>query len=325
VLTHQRINLPGDGIVSRARSARVGHEPTTGLYWERLGTPAPEGETPLLFIHGGGATAACWRATPDGRLGWADLLAARGYDVWLTDWPGTGRSGNRNGLEITYGDVVEGYRRLLRDVIGRPVVVVCHSMGGAVTWKLVEHESDLVAGVVSVAGAYPANLAPTSEVVSDDGKVVEVTFADTGVLIRVDRTVMNLYEDAYVYRQGIGGSTHFPMELVDQMRASFVGLPPTMLLQRLGVVEGMPRVTETAGFAGKPIRLIAGDQDPAHTREIEERTIGLLNEWGAHAELMWLADRGITGNGHFLFFEDNSDELLEVLAQQLAAVGAPTR
>ena len=55
----------------------------------------------------------------------------------------TGRSGNRNGLEITYGDVVDGYRRLLVDVIARPVVVICHSMGGAVTWQLVQHESDL--------------------------------------------------------------------------------------------------------------------------------------------------------------------------------------
>jgi pimeloyl-ACP methyl ester carboxylesterase len=305
--------------------ARIGHEPSSGLYWEHLGPTAPGGEPPLLFIHGGGATAACWRATPDGRLGWADQLAQRGYDVWLTDWPGTGRSGNRNGLEIEYGDVVDGYRALLRDVIGRPVVLVCHSMGGAVTWKLVEQAPDLVAGVVSVAGAYPANLAPTSEVVSDDGRVVEVTFADTGVLITVDRTVMNLYDDAYVFRQGIAGSTRFPMDHVDAMRASFVGLPPRMLLQRLGVVPGMPRVEEPAGFAGKPVRLIAGDQDPAHTRAIEERTIALLREWGAQADLVWLADRGIEGNGHFLFFEDNSDDLLEVVVEQLDAVGAARR
>jgi pimeloyl-ACP methyl ester carboxylesterase len=306
--------------------ARIGHEPTTGLYWERLGPDTPDaGDPPLLFIHGGGATAACWRATPDGRVGWADQLAERGHECWLTDWPGTGRSGNRNGLEIEYGDVVEGYRRLLRDVIGRPVVVVCHSMGGAVTWKLVEHEGDLVAGVVSVAGAYPANLAPTSEVVSDDGNVVEVTFADTGVLITVDRRVMNLYDDAYVFRQGISTSTRFPMEHVDAMRASFVGLPPRMLLQRLGVLPGMPRVDEPAGFAGKRIRLIAGSEDPAHTRAIEERTIALLREWGAAAELVWLPELGIDGNGHFLFFEDNSDELLEVLAAQLVAVGAARR
>src|SRR5579875_2436023 len=110
-----------------SRPARIGFEPGSGLCYELLG-PAGD-QPPLLFIHGGGATAACWRATPDGRVGWADQLAERGRECWLTDWPGTGRSGNRNGLDITYDDVVTGYRSLLRNVIGRPVVVICHSMG----------------------------------------------------------------------------------------------------------------------------------------------------------------------------------------------------
>lgn len=303
------------------RSACVGHEPTSGLYYERLG-PADAAAPPLLLIHGGGATGACWRATPDGRRGWADLLAERGHRVWVTDWPGTGRSGNRNGLEIAYGDVVDGYRALLSDVIGEPVVVMCHSMGGAVTWQLVEHEPDLVAGVLSVAGAYPANVVARSEIVSDDGDVAVVDFADTGVRMTIDRRVMNLYGDGYVFQQGIATSTRFPMDRVDDMRAGFVGLPPRMLLQRLGVEPGMPTIDSGAGFQGKPIRLLASGEDPAHTRAIEERTLGLLRGWGADAQLIWLPDLGIHGNGHFMMFEQNSDELLDVVADQLAAVGA---
>jgi len=303
-----------------AMTARVGHEPRTGLYWERLGD-RDAGRPPLLLIHGGGATGACWRATPDGRVGWADRLAARGYECWVTDWPGTGRSGNRNGLEIEYDDVVAGYRALLRDVIAEPVVVLCHSMGGAVTWQLVEHDSDLVSGVVSVAGAYPANVVARSEVLEDDGAVARIRFADTGVVMTVDRRVMNLYGDGYIYEQALAGSTRFPREHVDALRAGLVGLPPRMLLQRLGVLDGMPTVDDGGGFAGKPIRLIAGEEDPAHTRTIEERTVGLLLGWGADAELVWLADRGIAGNGHFMFFESNSDGLLEVVVEQLRAVG----
>ncbi len=305
-----------------SESARVGWEKESGTYYEIFG-PSAHGAPPLLFIHGGGATGACWRATADGRVGWADQLAERGYECWLTDWPGTGRSGNRNGLDIEYGDVVDGYRRLLRDVIGRPVVVICHSMGGAVTWQLVQHESDLVAGVVSVAGAYPANVVAKSDVVSDDGDVAEIVFADTGVQMTVDRRVMNLYGDGYIYQQGIATSTRFPRDKVDEFRAALVGLPPKMLLQRLGVLEGMPIVDQPAGFEGKRIRLIAGGEDPAHTRDIEDRTIGLLRGWGADAELIWLPERGIEGNAHFLMSEENSDEILEVLVEQLDAVGAP--
>lgn len=305
--------------------ARIGHEPRTGLYWERLG-PDDAAGPPLLLIHGGGATGACWRATPDGRLGWADQLAARGHHVWVTDWPGTGRSGNRDGLQIAYDDVVAGYRVLLRETIAEPVVVVCHSMGGAVTWQLVEHEPELVAGVLAIAAAYPANVgAVNSTVVSDDGAVAVIDFGDTGVRMTVDRRTMNLYGDGYVFQQGIATSTRFPMEHVDAMRAGFVGLPPRMLLQRLGVEPGLPRVDAPAGFAGKPIRLLTAGEDPAHTRAIEERTVALLRGWDADVELVWLPDRGIEGNGHFMFFEENSDELLELVAEQLAVVGAVAR
>jgi pimeloyl-ACP methyl ester carboxylesterase len=308
-----------------SKRARVGHEPRTGLYYELLG-PGDAAGPPLLLIHGGGATGACWRATPDGRLGWADQLADRGHRLWVTDWPGTGRSGNRNGLEIIYADVVEGYRTLLREVIAEPVVVMCHSMGGAVTWQLVEHEPDLVAGVLAVAAAYPANaMTGRSRVVSDDGDVAVIDFVDTGVRNSVDRRVMNLYGDGYIFRQGIATSTRFPMDQVDAMRAGFVGLPPRMLLQRLGVEPGLPRVESPAGFEGKPVRLLTGGEDPAHTREIEQRTVDMLREWGAEAQLVWLPDLGVHGNGHFMFFEENSDELLEIVAEQLAVVGAERR
>lgn len=303
--------------------ARVGHEPITGTYYELLG---PLGsERPLLLIHGGGGTGASWRATPDGRVGWADQLGERGYECWVTDWPGTGRSGNRNGLEITYNDVVQGYLHLLREVIGRPCVVICHSMGGAVTWQLIQHEPELVRGVVAVAAAYPGNVVARSDVVSDDGSVAVIDFVDTGVRMTVDRRVMNLYGDGYIYQQGIATSTRFPIEYVERMRAGLVGLPPMMLLQRLGVLDGMPGVDRPEGFAGKPIRLLTGGEDPAHTREIEERTVELLRGWGADAELVWLPDRGIEGNAHFLMFEQNSDELLEIVVELVEAVGGGAR
>lgn len=303
---------------------RLGYETVSGLYYEVLG-PVHDKEPPILFIHGGGATGAGFRVTPDGRVGWADRLAERGYECWVTDWPGIGRSGNRDPLTIEYGDVVAGYRRLVRDVIERPVVVVCHSMGGAVAWQLVEHESSLVTGVVAVAAAYPANSPPRSEVVRDDGNVVEVIFGDTGVRLVVDRRKTYLYENAYIYEQAIATSTRFPTRFVDAMRAGLVGLPPRMLLQRLGVLPGMPAVNDPSGFHGKRIRLVTGGEDPAHTREIEERTVRMLRDWDADAELTWLPDLGIDGNGHFMFLEENSDALLEVLEGELAAVGATRR
>jgi len=299
--------------------AWCGHEPGTGLYYERVGDPGDR--PPVLFIHGGGATGACFRATPDGRAGWADLLGAAGYHCWVTDWPGTGRSGNRDPRDVRYDDVVAGYRALVKNVIGEPVVVVCHSMGGAVAWQLVAHEPDLVAGVVAVAAAYPANLAARSQVLEDDGDVVLVRFADTGVINVVDRRTVNFYGDDYIEHQALATSTRFPRAWVGQLRASLVGLPPRMLLQRMGVLDGLPAVADPAGFARARIRLVTGGEDPAHTWAIETRTVELLRSWGADAQLVWLPDLGIEGNGHFLFYEENSEQVLDVVRTQIDLVG----
>ena len=62
---------------------------------------------------------------------------------------------------------------------------------------------------------------------------------------------------------------------------------------------------------------LTGTEDPAHTREIDSATVELLRSWGAEADLLFLADRGIDGNGHFLFLEENSDELLDLALDEL--------
>ena len=175
---------------------RTGHEPKSGLYYEVLGTP-DAGRLPIVFIHGGGATGAAFRRTPDDRPGWADLLAGEGYECWVTDWPGCGRSGGRNPLELVYEDIVDGYRELLTSVIGGPVLILCHSMGGPATWALVERVGDLVSGVASVAASAPQNAnPPPPTILDDDGRTVRVRFGDTGVEFNVNRAEPYIYEDA---------------------------------------------------------------------------------------------------------------------------------
>lgn len=302
--------------MSVARDAACGHEPESGLYFEVLGQ-AGGPDPPVLFIHGGGASGACFRATPDGRPGWADLLARRGVEVWVTDWPGCGRSGGRDALGVGYAEIVAGYVRLLRDFVGRPARLVCHSMGGAITWAVVERSRELVDSVLAVAASYPGNLGPVEEVVADDGTLARIRFGASGVVFDVRRDRLYHYGDAYVNEQALAGSIRFPRGELDAFRASLVGIPPRVLLQRFGHDGGLPRVERTEAFEGLRVLYFTGPEDPAHTREIDARTIELLRTWGADAELLFLADRGIDGNGHFLFLEDNSDELLELALAEL--------
>jgi pimeloyl-ACP methyl ester carboxylesterase len=47
---------------------------------------------PLVLVHGGGGQGTDWLGTPDGRDGWADYFVRAGFDVYVVDRPGLGRS-----------------------------------------------------------------------------------------------------------------------------------------------------------------------------------------------------------------------------------------
>ncbi len=47
---------------------------------------------PVVMIHGGGGQGTDWLQTPDGRDGWADYFVADGWDTYVVDRPGHGRS-----------------------------------------------------------------------------------------------------------------------------------------------------------------------------------------------------------------------------------------
>jgi pimeloyl-ACP methyl ester carboxylesterase len=52
----------------------------------------PRHKYPIVMIHGGGGQGTDWLQTPDGRDGWVDYFAADGWDVYVVDRPGHGRS-----------------------------------------------------------------------------------------------------------------------------------------------------------------------------------------------------------------------------------------
>jgi pimeloyl-ACP methyl ester carboxylesterase len=53
---------------------------------------------PVVMIHGGSQTAANWMGTIDGRAGWRDFFLVNGYQVYLVDQVGRGRSPAYNPL-----------------------------------------------------------------------------------------------------------------------------------------------------------------------------------------------------------------------------------
>lgn len=50
-------------------------------------------EHPIVLLHGGGLTGACWETTPDGRPGWLHEFLSQGFAVHVIDNVERGRSG----------------------------------------------------------------------------------------------------------------------------------------------------------------------------------------------------------------------------------------
>lgn len=66
---------------------------TGQMYVEHLTSPYGTQRTyPLVFMHGNAMTGTNWSNTPDGRPGWASYFLEQGYEIYIVDQPGRGRS-----------------------------------------------------------------------------------------------------------------------------------------------------------------------------------------------------------------------------------------
>lgn len=114
---------------------------------------------PLLFVHGAFCGAWIWQEH------FLPYFAERGWEAYAVSLSGHGGSGDRDALD-SYGmsdfvaDVGEAMRR-----IGRPCVLVGHSMGGMVVQKIMDAVpagAPAPAGVVLMASLSPWGLTPTA-------------------------------------------------------------------------------------------------------------------------------------------------------------------
>ena len=117
--------------------------------------PAGEPRASILIVHGLGEHGGRYERT-------AGILAERGFDCWAADLRGFGASGGPRAyverIDVWLDDLAEEVG-LLR-VMGRPVVLLAHSMGGLVACRYAETDRPqpdlLVLSAPALAGNIPA-------------------------------------------------------------------------------------------------------------------------------------------------------------------------
>jgi pimeloyl-ACP methyl ester carboxylesterase len=183
-----------------------------------------------------------------------------------------------------------------------PAILIVHSAGGPLAWWIAEQRPDRVAAVIGLAPGGPANLLP--ELPEDPSELLaRDDAAELGHPICVPETAPVWLGPDFIAAYWANGD-RFPREALDQYRRSIVPESARVLNERFNVGGRGLSIDDPGALRTCPILILTGDQDPRHPRALDAATAAYLG-----AEFIWLPDRGVTGNGHMLMIEDNSDAI----------------
>jgi len=267
------------------------------------------GKTPVVMVHGGAHTGGCYLSTPDLRGGWASQVATSGRDVFVPDWPGHGRSPmSPDFATLATVDVARSLIVLLEEV--GPAVLLVHSASGPMAWWIAELRPDLVAAIVGVAPGPPANLLPD---LPADPAAIHALRDDASVGCPVyspeTRAVWLNAEFAAAYW---ANAPRFPKHAFERYCRSIVPESARIFNERFNIGGRGLKIENPKNLNSCRILIVTGECDPRHPQNVDSATAAFLG-----ADFMWLPDRGITGNGHMLMIEDNSDVIVSLIIEWL--------
>ncbi|GAA1191994.1 alpha/beta fold hydrolase [Prauserella alba] len=319
-----------------------GHELTVrrGQFWipgERVGTaygtvqraplfvsweapPAGAHRIPLVLVHGGGGQGTDWTGTPDGRPGWATRFVEAGFAVYVVDRCGHGRS-------PYHPDVVGPMGAQFPYEAATALFLPDEMREHQTQWTFARDVgSGEVDQLLSPMGPLPADLAESQRLDAD----------------RLGR-LLDIVGEAVLVTHSAGGPVGWltaaarPERTLGIAAIEPVG-PPFAEIPGMGTLTwgltsaaipcdppaGSP--DEVAGrripaLAGKPVAVVTGGASAF--ADFAPQVVDFLNVAGADARSLYLPDFGITGNGHGLIFEANSDETVKPVIDWILTTVAP--
>jgi len=267
---------------------------------------------PVVLVHGGGGQGTDWLTTPDGRPGWAYRLVEAGFAVYVVDRPGFGRSpafapltGSRSGhssLELA---------AFLFATPGDEATQTQWPWGRDAQSKEL---GQLTAGMTSLfddgAASQQLDGERLVELLALTGPAVVITHsagAPAGWLALNARA--DLVKGVVAVEPMGPPFLDFPgiPALSWGLTSASVAFEPPML-EASELSDGL-NGRKIAGFDGVDVLVLSGAASP-RALGAGPLIVDFLNEAGATATHMSLADAGIQGNAHGLIFEANSDETI---------------
>lgn len=295
---------------SRPRHNAVHLAPHGHVHADILEPDSGDARRTHVMIHGAMHSGACWIETPDGRPGWAVMLAELGDRVVCPDWPGTGRSGFVAPEDLTGRLIVDRLVDAIEPFDG-DLVLWTHSTSGPFGWKIAEHLGDRLSAVIAIAPGQPGNIQPAAPIIEDSDEALTVSLF--GRPWRLPKTGLFPPARDLVWFKFVEGVAHFPSDCFDRYHAGLQGIPVRVLAERLNVDGTQLTVDNIGRLASTRVIVVTGEQDPDHPRDVDEGIVAFFADAGIDARFLYLPDNGISGNGHMMMLERNNRDVLEAI------------
>jgi pimeloyl-ACP methyl ester carboxylesterase len=296
---------------------------------------------PIVFFHGNGQTGVDWQQTPDGRAGWAYYLLSQGYVLYMVDYPARGRSAYVPGYDGNVGirtadqleeiwtnvaargnfplknnhtqwpgagkvgdPVFDTFNKTqvhfagastelarhaavaLLDTIGTPVILLTHSQGGGVGWDVAERRPSLVKSIVTVEPGGP-----------------QIGGVNTATVEPGPRNANSwgLTTNPFRYDPPITSPSQLNVRLEEKS-------------DRPGEVRCWLQTDPVRKLANfQNIRVLSISGNGTYHRVYDPCIPKWLNQAGVRTDFVRLEDAGMSGNGHMMMLEKNSDQIIRVV------------
>jgi pimeloyl-ACP methyl ester carboxylesterase len=264
-------------------------------------------DLPIVLIHGGGGQGTDWLETPDGRDGWVDYFVADGWDVYVVDRPGHGRSQSNSSCGT--GSVG----------VGNSGIISRLSTSDAKVWPGGEPTptNAAVIGWTASSATAPYCGDPLA------ARTIAALLDEIGPAILLAHSAGggSTFRVPELKPDQVAGILAFEAAGANPLEGGFGGNPPTIVswqtapplpsdfrpVDREGCNMQGDTPSRLVNYTGLPIVLIATEMGTSSKAAITCQA-SVWNQAGADASAVYLPDRGLAGGGHFAMAQlDNAD------------------
>lgn len=317
----------------------------------RYGKKVPH-QPAIIYIHGAAQTGTHFESTPDGRAGLAVLQAQSGWECFVVDQPGIGRS-RYHATDV--GELTQFTVEELQGCYTAPPPDAWPQAKLHTQWPGSGKKGDSIfdafyASQVGHIGDYRKVeqffRANVKALLAQTGPAFVVTHSQGGLLgwhtadecPELVRGIVALepngppfifpgYPPYYASIHSIGkvvrpfGITYSPLHYEPPLPPDATSLPfrkETSVVHIEGLVDGVHKMSPTRklpNLASTPVLVVTGEA--SYHAPYDHLTVEFLREAGVQTEHIRLEDYGINGNGHLLGVEKNNKEIQELIDRWL--------